>query len=151
MDSLDVDSLVTNVPLEETIKICINLLYNNEDVIESINKSEYKDLLSLASQEWYFIFNYALYRQTDGVTMGSPFGPTMANAFLLFYEFKLLEQFPKEFKPVFYRKYVYDDFVLLESAEHLPKFWIILRIVIQILLFPMNKKKMESCHFLIKK
>ena len=84
MDSLDVDSLVTNVPLEETIKICINLLYNNEDVIESINKSEYKHLLSLASQEWYFIFNYALYRQTDGVTMGSPFGPTMANAFCYF-------------------------------------------------------------------
>ena len=32
MDSLDVDSLFTNIPLEGTINICTNLLYNNEDV-----------------------------------------------------------------------------------------------------------------------
>ena len=48
--SLDVDSLFTNIPLEETINICTNLLYNNEDVIEGINKSEFKNLLSLATQ-----------------------------------------------------------------------------------------------------
>ena len=29
MGSLDVDSLFTNIPLEETINICTNLLYNN--------------------------------------------------------------------------------------------------------------------------
>ena len=49
MGSLDADSLFTNIPLEETINICTNLLYNNEDVIEGINKSEFKNLLSLAS------------------------------------------------------------------------------------------------------
>ena len=43
MGSLDVDSLFTNIPLEETINICTNLLYNNEDVIEGINKSEFKE------------------------------------------------------------------------------------------------------------
>ena len=37
--SLDVDSLFTNIPLKETNNICINLLYNNVDVIEGINKS----------------------------------------------------------------------------------------------------------------
>ena len=40
MGILDVDSLFTNIPLEEIINICTNLLYNNEDVIEGINKSE---------------------------------------------------------------------------------------------------------------
>ena len=54
--SLDVDSLFTNIPLEETINICTNLLYNNEDVIEGINKSEFKNLLSLCTQESHFIF-----------------------------------------------------------------------------------------------
>ena len=120
--SLDVDSLFTNIPLEETINICTNLLYNNEDVIEGINKSEFKNLLSLATQESYFIFNDVLYKQKDGVAMGSPLGPTMANVFLSFYEIKWLEQCPKEFKPVFYRRYVDDIFVLFESAEHLSKF-----------------------------
>ena len=54
--------------------------------------------------------------------MGSPLVPTMANIFLLFYEMKWLEQCPNEFKPVFYRRYVHDIFVLFESAEHLSKF-----------------------------
>ena len=54
--------------------------------------------------------------------MGSPLGPTMENVFLSFYEIKWLEQCPKEFKPVFYRRYVDDIFVLFELAEHLSKF-----------------------------
>ena len=122
MGSFDVDSLFTNIPLEEAINICDNLLYNNEDVIQSINKSEFKNLMSLATQESHFIFNDVLYKQKDGVAMGSPLGPTMANVFLSFYEIKWLEQCPKEFKPVFYRRYVDDIFVLFESAEHLSQF-----------------------------
>ena len=51
MGSLDVDSLFTNIPLEETINICISLLYNNENVAKVINKSEFKNFLSLATQE----------------------------------------------------------------------------------------------------
>ena len=52
----------TNIPLEETTNICTNLLYNNEVVIEGINKSEFKNLLSLATQELYFIFSDVLYK-----------------------------------------------------------------------------------------
>ena len=83
-----VDSLFTNIPLKETINICTNMLYKNVDVIEGINKSEFENLLSLATQESYFMFNDILYKQQDGVAMGSPLGPTMANAFLSFYEMK---------------------------------------------------------------
>ena len=54
--------------------------------------------------------------------MGLSLGIIMANVFLSFFEVKWLEQCPKEFKPVFYRRYVDDIFVLFESAEHLPKF-----------------------------
>ena len=76
----------------------------------------------LATRELYFISNDVLYKQKDGVAMGSPFAPTIANVFLSFYEVKWLEQCPKEFKPVFYRRYVDGIFVLFESAEHLSKF-----------------------------
>ena len=51
MVSLHVDSLSTNIHLEETINICTNLFYNHEDLIEGINKSEFKNLLSVAPQE----------------------------------------------------------------------------------------------------
>ena len=81
MGSLSVDSFFTNIPLEETINICTNLLYNNVDVIEGINKSEFEKLLSLATQESYFIFNNILYKQKDSVAMVLPFGPTMPNFF----------------------------------------------------------------------
>ena len=53
MNSLDVDSFFTNIPLRETINICTNLLYNDVDVIVGINKSEFENLLSLANQEFY--------------------------------------------------------------------------------------------------
>ena len=100
MGSLDADSLFTSIPIEETIDICTNLLYNNKDIIEGINKSEFKNLLLLATKKSYFIFNI-LYKQKDGMAMGSPLGPTPANVFLSFYEVKLIEECPKEFKPVF--------------------------------------------------
>ena len=86
MVSLDVDSLFTNIPLEETTNICTNLIYDNVHVIEDINKFEFKNLLSLATQESYFLFDDVLYKQKDGVAMGSPLGPTMANVLLSFYE-----------------------------------------------------------------
>ena len=44
MGSLNVDSLFTNIPLEKAFNLSNNLLYNNEDVIESTDKSEFKNL-----------------------------------------------------------------------------------------------------------
>ena len=79
--SLDVRSLFTNIPLEETINLCTYSLYKDEDVIEGISKSGFKNLLSLATQESYFIFNDVLYKIKDGVAMGLPLGLTMANVF----------------------------------------------------------------------
>ena len=56
MGSLDIDSLFTNIPLEETIEICTNNLFRNEYIVHGSKKSEFKDLLSLATKESYFIF-----------------------------------------------------------------------------------------------
>ena len=81
MGSLDVDSLFTNIPLDETIDICTNTIYSEQDVMQGINKEELQNLLSLATKESYFIFNDVLYKQKDGVAMDSPLGPTLANSF----------------------------------------------------------------------
>ena len=82
MASLDVDSLFSNILLEETINICCDTLFKETDIYEGYSKSEFKTLLSLASKESYFFFNEVLYKQKDGVAMGSPLGPTLANVFL---------------------------------------------------------------------
>ena len=38
MGSLDVDSLFTNIPLEETIEICTNELFKETETAEGLNK-----------------------------------------------------------------------------------------------------------------
>ena len=122
MGSLDVDSLFTNIPLDETIDICVNQLFENTDTVEGFTKSELKQLLSLATKESYFIFNGLLYKQIDGVAMGSPLGPSLANAFLSYHEKNWLNNCPQGFKPVFYRRYVDDIFILFKSNDHLKYF-----------------------------
>ena len=92
MGSLDDDSLFTNIPLDETINICINTVYSEQDVIQGINKEKFQNILTLATKESCFIFNEVLYKRKDGVAMGCPHDPTLANAFLCFYEKKWLEK-----------------------------------------------------------
>ena len=81
MESLDVDSLFTNIPLEEPSDICTNKLFENTEKVESLSKLEFKELSSLATKESYFIFNGKLYKQAD-----RPLGPTLDNAFLVHFE-----------------------------------------------------------------
>ena len=42
MRSLDVDSLFTNIPSEETIKICTNDLFKNSDIVHGLIKLNLK-------------------------------------------------------------------------------------------------------------
>ena len=95
MGSLDVNSLSTNIPLDETIDICVNQLFENTDTVEGFTKLELKQLLSLAIKESCFIFNGLLYKQIDGVTMGSPLGPSLANGFLSYHEKNWLNNCPQ--------------------------------------------------------
>ena len=86
MGSLDVDLLFTNIPLDKTVDICINQLFENTHTVEGFTKSELKRLLCLATNDSYFIFNGLLYKQTDGVAMGSLLRSSLANAFMSFHE-----------------------------------------------------------------
>ena len=45
MCSLDVNSLFTNIPVDETIEICLNLLYQNTNVVEKLTRYQFKRLL----------------------------------------------------------------------------------------------------------
>ena len=58
----------------------------------------------------------------NGVAMGSPLSPTLANAFLHHYEKEWFDNCPSHFKPIVYRSYVDDIFVLFSSKEHLQPF-----------------------------
>ena len=122
MASLDVESLFTNIPSEETVKICCDDLYKDCDVIDKLSKDDFRKLLYIATNQSYFCFDKTYYKQIDGVAMGSPLGPSLANAFLCHYERIWLDNCPMEFKPVFYRRYADDVFALFSSPEHVQLF-----------------------------
>ena len=118
MASLDVDSLFTNIPLEETIDIVTKGVYGSKRKVKGIWKQDFKDLLLLSTKGTVFYFDGSYYRQRDGVAMGSPLGPALANAFLCHHEVSWLDNCPLSYAPVFYARYVDDVFVLLRSADH---------------------------------
>ena len=85
MASLDVESLFTNIPLEETVDNIINDLYLSTENVHNFEKHELKQLLMFTAFESFFVFDGEYYIQVDRVAMGSPLGPTLANAFLCYY------------------------------------------------------------------
>ena len=91
--SYDVSASFTNVPLEETIQILANKAFTwnwfNETHNLNITQDDLVELLRVATKHQLFQFNGSLYEKIDGVAMGSPLGPLMANTFLCFIEEKL--------------------------------------------------------------
>ena len=122
MASFDVDSLFTNIPLDETIDICVKKLYGRKHKFKGFTKSEFRSLLQFAVKDNLILFNGKYYIQVDGVAMGSPLGPTLANVFLCYWEELWLAKCPKQFRPLYYRRYVDDTFLLFASESHVKKF-----------------------------
>jgi len=121
MCSLDVESLFTNVPVKETIDIIINKIYHNSDHEPlPIPENLMRRLLEICTTKTPFKFNDRIYKQIDGVSMGSPLGPTFAN----FYMGHLEENFLKTsstYKPFLYLRYVDDTFLFVESFDQAEK------------------------------
>ena len=84
--------------VEETIENCVNDLFFDKSKIDNLTKQDVHDLLSSAVKKLFFIFDNSLYCQIDVIAMGSPLGPTLANAFLCYYEKEWLDSCPIEFK-----------------------------------------------------
>ena len=119
MVSYDVSSLFTNyidVPLEETIHILADKAFANDWFNEThhlnLSKQDLVDLLEGTTKDQLFLFNGQLYEQTEGVAMGSPLGPLLANVFMCSIE----EALDREGKmPSYYRRYVDDTLTIMPN------------------------------------
>ena len=118
MASFDIKDLYTNVPLQETIDICVSSLGN----ILGLPAELFRKLLELAVLNTMFMFNGKFYRQKDGLGMGLPLSPTMANVFLCHHEQDWLENCPAHFRPVYFRRYMDDTFTLFRHEDHVQQF-----------------------------
>ena len=94
--------MVMRIPITSPSLIFCNLLNSHQRII--------------------FTFNNKYYKQVDGVAMGSPLGPALANIFMCSFESKWLCDCPHDFKPAFYRSCIDDIFALFSSPNHADKF-----------------------------
>ena len=85
-DSFDIEFIFTNIPLEETINICVDKLFENNTKVNNLTKNSFRSLLELATLDSFFIFDGKSYKQKDGVAMGNLLDPTLANVFLCQFE-----------------------------------------------------------------
>ena len=130
--SFDVESLFTNVPLSEVINdICDYLFDNHKHYFlpsgplkrnqKRMSKRTLKKLLHLCT-EGMFLYNSKLYKQVDGVAMGSPLGPTLANWYMGTIEKKLFAKY-LPFYPKYYVRYVDDVFAIFNCESDRDQFF----------------------------
>ena len=113
--SFDVVSLYTNIPLAETIDIIVDTLYSDRSKkVPPVSRDVFRRLLQIATGGM-FMHKDTLYKQVDGVAMGSPLGPSLANFFLgHIEETKLFKN--EDFYPIVYLRYVDDILAVFESG-----------------------------------
>ena len=120
--SLDVESLFTNVPFETTIDIIIATAYNHHSLPSpQIDADVMRQLLKICTTATPFSFNGTNYVQKEGVSMGSPLGPTFADFYMSHVENYLLSQ-NRVSNPVFYVRYVDDTLAIFNSNNHVRHF-----------------------------
>ena len=69
-----------------------------------------------------FLFDGTHFRQIDGVAMGSPLGPILANVFMCHLENNLFDQCPSGSRPVYYKRYVDDTFIFFQNKTAAEQF-----------------------------
>ena len=115
--SLDVESLFTNVDVDRTIDFILNRVYRCGDTTPlNIPERSLKMLLEICTKEAPFTCpSGRMYKQIDGVAMGSPLGVLFANFFMGTIEAQLLA----ESRPSIYCRYVDDIFVRIRDLNEL--------------------------------
>ena len=101
--SYDVESLFTNILVDETISYIINEIYQkNKNLPPICSKIVFKRLLYKLTTEVLFQFNYNLLKQTNGCTMGGPLSVTLADIYMI----RMETDFVVPIRPMFYKRYV---------------------------------------------
>ena len=145
MVSFDVVSLFANVPLEQTIEIIFKRIYINKEITTNIPKQEMKELLFLCTKNVHFTFNNQIYIQLDGVLMGSPLGPVLANIFMLELETSIIPNLNDKIK--LWKRFV-DDTYCFAKSEHTNNILLALNSFHQIIKFTVEIEKDDAILFL---
>jgi len=119
--SLDVVSLFTKIPLDESIEAIQKCLDDDHSLSSrtNFNRQELSILLRFCLTCCYFQHRDDLYRQYDGVAMGSSLSCSVANIFMFHFEKKAEEEMQSRgiTWPAQYLRYVDDTFLHWKGTE----------------------------------
>ncbi|XP_076039428.1 uncharacterized protein LOC143024502 [Oratosquilla oratoria] len=115
---LDAESLFTNVPILRTINYILEEIYPENGAPKlDLPKAPLKALLEICTMEAPFVCSQGnMYRQIDGVAMGTPLGVLFANFFMGMLEKEVFKCFKK---PSIYARYTDDIFVKVDYKSEL--------------------------------
>ncbi|XP_066983827.1 uncharacterized protein [Macrobrachium rosenbergii] len=116
--SMDVESLFTNVPVDETISMIADCVYQDPSVTPlHIPEHILRSLLEICTKKAPFVNHQGhMDLQVDGVTMGSLLGVLFANFYMGTVEQRV---FANVRKPPIYVRYIDDTFLLADSQEEI--------------------------------
>ena len=145
--SFDIKSLFTHVPLMEVVEDITSTVYSDTATSsifansKTITKKIFRNILKVCSES-IFLYNGAVYKQKDGVAMGSPLAPLLAEWFVSTIENKILLQDEHQpYKPLVYKRYVDDVFAVFRCVADRDAFFKVLNEAHPNLQFTMENSK----------
>ena len=104
--SYDVESLFTNIPINETIDFICDEIYIHKKLQPICKRSIFKKLLLKLITECTFSVNEQLCKQVDGVSMGGTWSVVISDCFMN----KMERDVVIPLKPKFYKRFVDERF-----------------------------------------
>ena len=144
--SFDIRSLFTNILIHETINIICRTVCSHREFPYT-----YKSLHTLLSlfNESIFLFNKKVFKQVDGISMGNPLAPILAEFFMGHFEKEIFDtDHKREFYPTNYFRYVDDILCFFREEEHIDAFLMCLNRVHNNIKFTVEKSINNSIPFL---
>ena len=87
-----------------------------------IIRKDLQKLFQFVTSQTNFLFNGNMYDQVDGVAMGSPLAPILANIFMGYHEKEWIRNY--NYGGLFYyKRYVEDIFAVFETKDHAVSFY----------------------------
>ena len=143
MFTLDVENLYPSIPVDEAIGYMVELIMKAK--ITKFSEKTLKRLFEICLKESHFEFEGELFEQINGVSMGSPLSPIVANLFMMKLEEKILESKKNEF--VKYFRFVDDCFLLtkesLDKSEEIENWFNLLHPKIKFKIEPEKNNKIN--------
>ena len=93
-----VEALFANIPVYETINYIINEIYQKKKLPQNCSKTIFKNYE--LTTEVSFQFNYKLFKQTDGCTIGGPLSVTLSDIHMIRMETDVVVPI----RPIFYKR-----------------------------------------------